>query len=73
MSEKKELELAFPLTDGQSFATNGMTKRFYAACAAMNGLLANRTILDDHDKQSIEWCATHAFLQADELLRKENE
>ena len=26
---------AFPLTDGNTFAEDGMSKRFYAACAAM--------------------------------------
>lgn len=38
MSGKKlGQELAFPLTDMES----GMNKHFYAACAAMQGILSN--------------------------------
>ena len=52
---------------------DGMTKRFYAACAAMQGLLANASMIDNHSLQGAEWIAKHAFIQADELLKQENE
>jgi len=81
--EKKQ-ELAFPLTDGQTFATDGMTKRFYAACAAMQGILSNRELQiaiyrDAHSKSSNpnglssdEYIISHCYLFADELLKQES-
>ena len=50
---------------------NGMSKRFYAACAAMQGLLSNESMIDNHNLDSIEWIAKHAIMQADELLKQE--
>lgn len=49
---------------------NGMSKRFYAACMAMQGLLANpqfRVDVGGSPKKIIEY----AFSQADELLKQE--
>lgn len=41
--ENKKLgqEPAFPNTDCETFSNDGMSKRFYAACAAMQGLISN--------------------------------
>lgn len=50
----------------------GMSKRFYAACAAMQGLLSNPEINGNHNSVNIEWISRHAFMQADELLKQEN-
>ena len=47
--------------------SNGMSKRFYAACAAMRGLLSNPTIIPS-DK-----LAEYSFKYVDELLKQENE
>ena len=44
---------------------NGMSKRFYAACAAMQGILASGRI----DNEIIPY----SFHFADELLKQENE
>ena len=49
---------------------NGMSKRFYAACAAMQGLLANKSMIDNHNLD-MERIANYAFMQADELLKQE--
>ena len=56
---------------------NGMSKRFYAACAAMQGLLANAywtksaNIPDDFDEYK-EIIANASYEFADELLKQEN-
>lgn len=51
--------------------TKGMSKRFYVACAAMQGLLANpnRELRYDRIEEFIKDCYDHA----DELLKQENE
>lgn len=74
MSEKQKLgqESAFPTDVRDSGALfnkecTGMSKRFYAACAAMQGLLSNPTIIPS-DK-----LAEYSFKYADELLKQENE
>jgi hypothetical protein len=48
----------------------GMNKRFYAACAAMQGLIAS-----GHKDLNDEWYARTIFMAykfADELLKQEN-
>ena len=51
--------------------SEGMSKRFYAACAAMQGILASPNadvqLLNDNQK------AEYSFIMADELLKQENE
>ena len=48
---------------------NGMLKRFYAACAAMQGILSSPNVdiqlLTDNQK------AEYSFIMADELLEQE--
>ena len=57
---------------------NGMSKRFYAACAAMQGILSNQQwaesmkIKDDWDEFKNR-VISGSFEIADELLRQENE
>ena len=54
----------------------GMSKRFYAACVAMQGLLSNSVFMsymaqeysDNTDKEVVK----NAYELADELLRQEN-
>lgn len=59
--------------------TNGCSKRFYAACAAMQGLLANyNSQWRDENTGKItnelipEYVARAAYKFADELLAQEN-
>lgn len=70
--EKLGQEPAFPMID----VSDGMSKRFYAACAAMQGLLANnnlgKLVSDDLYLQR-EQVAKTAFSFADYLLKQENE
>ena len=76
--EKLGQEPAFPISnENAAFAlikmrvdTTGMSKRFYAACAAMNGLIAN---------SYIQWTnatdidlISKSYELADELLKQEN-
>jgi hypothetical protein len=54
----------------------GMSKRFYAACAAMQGLLANPEIIKamaQSIKTSDKDLAKASYAAADELLKQENE
>lgn len=65
-----------------SIVAAGISKRFYAVCAAMQGLLANPKIIEALSikyPNSSEWheinkhIITLAYLHADELLKQENE
>jgi hypothetical protein len=47
----------------------GMSKRFYAACAAMHGMLAASHTTKE---KSIKLVIEESYLLADELLRQEN-
>lgn len=58
----------------------GLSKRFYAACAAMQGILANQSLSisdNQNEDQFLHWykeaIAKAAFEFADELLKQENE
>lgn len=76
MSKKIGQETAFPSVSDISHdeyrtiisGTNGMSKRFYAACMAMQGLIANAPNGQLHN--SSEGCAL-AYQWADELLKQE--
>ena len=48
---------------------DGMSKCFYAACAAMQGIIAMHSTKSDIDN---EWICKTAFNMADELLKQEN-
>ena len=48
----------------------GISKRFYAACAAMQGLLAGQAVYKDGI--DAEWTAKTAFKCADKLLEQED-
>lgn len=71
---------AFPITEEQMDRAekyphmaemNGMSKRFYAACAVMQGIMANNhpELLRLNKSQ----CASLAYQHADELLKQEAE
>jgi len=64
MSNKLGQEPAFP----QLEVCDGMSKRFYATCAAMQGLLAGRSA-----RLNCEFVAEEAFRYADELLKQESD
>ena len=46
----------------------GLTKREQFAMAAMQGILSNNAMIDNCDKQSMEWTAARAASCADALL-----
>lgn len=90
MSNKLGQERAFPLVnDSQNYQRNfveyGMSKRFYAACAAMQGILAGDSntltcttkddVLSAHKTYSYDYSkiVKNAFKLADELLKQENQ
>ena len=54
----------------------GMSKRFYAACAAMQGILANQngeyTVICKTNQQYAEHLISQSYQFADELLKQEN-
>ena len=80
MKAKLRQEPAFPITDaylaGQLIKNNqspeGMSKRFYAACAAMRGLISNGTF-NLYEPETPSQIAHKAYGIADELLKQENE
>jgi hypothetical protein len=72
MSDKLGQESAFPLTDSETFANNGMSKRFYAACCVMQGMCADPNIMLNNPT-NITTVVKIAYNVADELLRQENE
>ena len=76
IKEKLGQESAFAVTDGEGVYELGMSKRFYAACAAMNGLLSNPEIIKAvarDIKTADKDLAKAAYEAADALLEKENE
>lgn len=50
---------------------DGMSKRFYAACMAMQGLLTNVNIVDSLTADRRIWVVQRAFMVADEILEQE--
>jgi len=66
-------EPAFPMSDGRDFAPVGMSKRFYAACAAMQGILSsNPEYLHGNISAPIaSYAAEYSYQIADELLKQE--
>lgn len=46
---------------------NIMSKRFYAACAAMQGIMANPTLSHNSDR----WVCEQAFAIADKMIEFE--
>ena len=79
MEEKEKLgqEPAFPVVEPNSnmaawvagIDPTGMSKRFYAACAAMQGIVSMHKNTGDIDNG---WICKAAFNMADELLKQEN-
>lgn len=77
-TEKLRQEPAFarqatlnPLNAGiYSSPQSGMSKRFYAACSAMQGLLSNTNLTVVNEP---EWVIEWAYSYADELLKREGE
>ena len=57
--------------NGLTVGYNGMSKRFYAACAAMQGLLAGGD-LNDLQYSFEQVIPKLSFMYADEILKQEN-
>jgi len=85
-NEKLGQEPAFPPSrETQELAPScegyhvGMSKRFYAACAAMQGILTNQNLSQNltkgitNNKDANAAIINHAYAVADELLKQENE
>lgn len=74
-TEKLGQEPTFPLGAGGYTPEYGMSKRFYAACMAMQGLLSNHVYMDNlaykFENGDIE-LVKDAYEIADELLSQEN-
>ena len=55
---------------------NGMSKRFYAACAAMQEILANQNgeyaVIGGTNQKYVEHLISQSYQFADELLKQEN-
>lgn len=72
MSNEKKFEPAFPMDfEQRNDFQLGMSKRFYAACAALTGIMANSN--SDFIRMNFETAVEHAYRCADELLKQENE
>jgi hypothetical protein len=74
--DKLGQEPAFPVID----VSDGMSKRFYAACAAMQGIVSNNNLFEDCMKDAKQMnrstereIAIFAYSLVDELLKRENE
>ena len=70
--EKLGQEPAFPqpplkTVNGETVFVDGMSKRFYAACAAMQGLISHYGVA--FEEQHIQ----KSYYYADELLKQENQ
>lgn len=71
MSDEKKFEPAFPMDfEQRNDFQLGMSKRFYAACAALTGIMANSN--PDFIRMDFETAVGHAYACADELLKQEN-
>ena len=65
-------ERAFACVDSQKqYLQEGVSKRFYAACAAMQGIMAGRKI--SFDAMSPSRVVEFSYKLADELLKEEND
>jgi len=80
MKENILQDSAFPMAFKESFEAQlnskqnpwGMSKRFYAACAAMQGMLANSNYKDSDFNNNKESMISLCYVAADELLEQEN-
>ncbi len=71
MEEKLGQKEAFPTSvqvNGEVIYQAGMSKRFYAACAALQGMLNDK---DNCASDMIEYVVFKAYFFADELLKQE--
>lgn len=67
-------EPAFAVADlsgEMPFYESGISKRFYAACAALTGIMANSN--PNFIRMDFETAVVRAYICADELLKQENE
>ncbi len=72
--EKLGQEPAFPFVFNENEPVElhvGISKRFYAACMAMQGQIANKGLSLELNRLSRD--IEYAYMYADELLKQENE
>ena len=71
-NEKLGQESAFPIGYDTGYdASKGMSKRFYTACMAMQGLCSNPHVIKCGELDLTPFIET-AYKMADELLKQEN-
>lgn len=65
---------AFSTVIGRGHEPIGMSKRFYAACAAMQGILSDKeNQVIDGNLASVEQIINVSYVLADELLKQEEQ
>jgi hypothetical protein len=71
MSNELGQKPAFPSSHvaGKSIYTDGVSKRFYAACMIMSGLVANATFFENATSRYD--AVKEVYLMVDELLKQE--
>lgn len=73
MSNEKKFEPAFPMDfEQRNDFQLGMSKRFYAACAAMQGILSSLSPTQEVTTRLAEQVSKESYMMADELLKQEN-
>lgn len=76
LSIDKSIKLDEQNTEYYLNGNNGMSKRFYAACAVMSALLSNPEFIADIEDATVgvfKSLSHISFMASDELLKKENE
>jgi len=82
MRKKLGQEPAFPISAEKYEPNFGVSKRFYAACFAMQGIISNpntayqllqRLGADGDKKEADKLVIEQSYILADELLKQENE
>lgn len=72
--EKLGQEPAFPIkSEGIANRREGMSKRFYAACAAMQGICCGLSGSQNITPSLATQVIKEAYIMADELLKQEND
>lgn len=69
MENGKQSAFGYGFANEQSHQeSQGLTKREYFAAMAMQGLLANSTIVGLHNQDALNWISEHSISRADSLL-----
>lgn len=61
---------AFPVSGSEhNYPIEGMTLRDYFAAKAMQGIMANQSMIDDASSSSFDWVASKSYSMADAMLK----